>query len=102
MIIFSSCPPSCSIVLANNSWVNGLGVVIPFSLLSMAKASAIPITIGKLRSPSRSFRTIICWSIVSDMMIFAKSTLTCILIFQYFYFLCFCFLFSVFLCICLS
>ena len=33
----------------------------------------MPITMGKLRSPARSFKTIICWSTVSFMTIFESS-----------------------------
>ncbi len=73
MAIRSSLPPRPSITLASRSWVSGRGTGMPLSRRSMARASALPITIGKCRSPWTSFSQMICWSCISLMMILFSS-----------------------------
>ena len=58
------------------SCVSGRGDCIPFTRRSMLVASKMPITIGKLRSPSTSLRMITCCSSTSLMMIRRSSICT--------------------------
>jgi hypothetical protein len=62
-------PPSWSMTDTIRSWVNGRGGTMFFTRRSMLVASKMPITIGKLRSPSTSRSTMICCSWTSEMMI---------------------------------
>src|SRR5262245_52314725 len=62
-------PPSISTAVVTRSWVRGRGALMPRTRRSMLAASKMPMTIGKLRSPSTSRSMMTCDSWISLMMI---------------------------------